>query len=497
MTLRAHLAELVSACFTGIWVLSHEHQDALAEIAQACRDENWRLAVWNVHRGLQLPGDPAAQPDAAGADPMAAIRALDALASPDSSAILVLTNFHRFLGNPEIVQALADQILAGKQRRMFVVVLAPMVQIPVELEKAFTVVEHELPNRAQLAEIARGVATEPGELPEGPDLDRLLDAAAGMTRIEAENAFSLGLVRHGRVEAGTIWQLKASELKKSNLLTLYRGDESFAGLGGLEVLKSFTVRALRPKDSTRPKARGIVLLGPPGTGKSACAKALGNETNRPTLILDPGSLMGSLVGQTEERTRQALRIIDAFGPCIVVIDEVDHALAGHNGTGDSGVMSRFFGQMQTWLNDHTSDAFVVCTSNDISTLPAAFTRAERFDGVFYVDLPGVAQRRTIWRLYVEKYALDAAQPKPVDADWTGAEIRSCCRLAALLDVSLVEAAQNVVPVARTAHESVERLCQWASGRCLSADQPGIYTRSANAGEVKAGRKVRRGTPSDN
>jgi SpoVK/Ycf46/Vps4 family AAA+-type ATPase len=131
-------------------------------------------------------------------------------------------------------------------------------------------------------------------------------------------------------------------------------------------------------------------------------------------------------------------------------------------------MSRFFGVMQTWLNDHTSDAFVVCTSNDISTLPAAFTRAERFDRLFYVGLPGVAQRRAIWRIYIERYGLDPAQPKPVDADFSGAEIKACCRLAALLDVPLVEASQNVVLVARTAHESVERLRQWASGRCLIA-----------------------------
>ena len=375
MTLRTQLAELVSACFTGIWVVSHEHPDALTEIAQACHDENWRLAVWNVAHGLQLPGQ-AVQSDAGGSDPLAAIRALDALAAPDTSAILVLTNFHRFLGNPEIVQALAEQVLAGKQRRTFIVILAPILQLPVELEKAFTVVEHELPGRAQLEEIARGVATEPDELPEGPELDRLLDAAAGLTRVEAENAFSLGLVRHRRLEAGTIWQLKAAELKKSGLLTLHRGGETFAELGGLDALKDFCLRALRPRPADKPRARGILLVGPPGTGKSATAKALGSETGRPTLILDPGSLMGSLVGQTEERTRQALRIIDAFGPCVVVIDEVDHALAGHNSTGDSGVMSRFFGAMQTWLNDHTSDAFVVCTSNDISTLPAAFTRAE-------------------------------------------------------------------------------------------------------------------------
>ena len=495
MTLRTQLTELVSACFTGIWVLSHEHQDALAEIAQACRDERWPLAVWNSHRGLQLPGQADPQPDV-GTDPLAAIRALSAMAAPDSSAVLVLVNFHRYLGNPEIIQALAEQVAEGKTRRTFVVVLSAVVQIPVELEKAFTVVEHELPDRAQLAKIARGVATEPGELPEGAELEGLLDAAAGLTRIEVENAYSLGLVRHRRLEASTIWQLKAAELKKSNLLTLYRGEESFAGLGGLDSVKGFCQRALRPKPADKPKARGIVLVGPPGTGKSCVAKALGNETGRPTLILDPGTLMGSLVGQTEERTRQALRIIDAFGPSIVVIDEVDHALAGHNGSGDSGVMSRFFGAMQTWLNDHTSDAFVVCTSNDVSGLPAAFTRAERFDGLFYVGLPGVAQRRAIWRLYIERYGLDPSQPRPVDADFSGAEIKATCRLAALLDVSLVEAAQNVVPVARTAHESIERLRTWASGRCLSADQPGIYQASAADAATKPGRRVRR-DPSNN
>ena len=359
-------------------------------------------------------------------------------------------------------------------------------------------VEHELPDRAQLEQIAAGVATEAGELPAGVELDRLLDAAAGLTRIEAENAFSLGLVRHRRLEASTIWQLKAAELKKSNLLALYRGEESFAGLGGLEALKSFCQRALRPKDASRPKARGVVLVGPPGVGKSAVAKALGNETGRPTLILDPGNLMASLVGQTEERTRQALRTIDAFGPCVVVIDEVDHALAGPNSNGDSGVMSRFFGQMQSWLNDHTSDAFVVCTSNDVSTLPAAFTRAERFDGLFYVGLPGTAQKRAIWRIYSERYGLDPHQPKPVDADWSGAEIKACCRLAALLEVPLMEAAQNVVPVARTAQESLDRLRRWASGRCLSADIPGVFLADSAVAAVttKPGRKIRR-EPSNN
>jgi len=496
MTLSERLVELVSACFAGLWVVSHEQEEALREITQMCHAQAWRLATWNVEQGLRLSDQAAPPSEAGGSDPLAAIRAAGALAPPDAPANLVLQNAHRYLGSPEIVQPMAQQVIAGKQRRVVLIVLAPVVQVPAELDKLFTVLEHDLPGREQLEEIARGVATEEGELPEGNDLQSVLEAACGMTRCEAENAFALSLVRHRRLEADTIWQLKAAELKKSNLLQLHRGGESFADLGGLEALKDFCLRALRPKEASKPKARGIVLLGPPGTGKSAVAKALGHETGRPTLILDPGTLMGSLVGQTEERTRQALRIIDAFGPSVVVIDEVDHALAGHNSHGDSGVMSRFFGQMQTWLNDHTSDAFVVCTSNDISTLPAAFTRAERFDALFYVGLPGVSQRRSIWRIYCEKYGLDPAQPRPIDADFSGAEIKATCRLAALLDVSLVEAAQNVVPVAKTACESLSRLRQWASGRCLSADVPGIYQAHGSEAHLKPGRKVRR-DPSSN
>jgi len=492
MTLAARLVEYVSACFTGLWVQSFEHDDALREIAQMCREQSWRLAVWDADQGLRIAGQGNAQPaDAGGTDPLAAIKSIDGLASADSSALLVLVNFHRLLGSTEIVQALAQQMSTGKTNRTFVIILSPVVQVPVELEKLMAVIEHELPDRRQVEEIARGIATADGELPEGDALQAVLEAAAGLTRQECENAFSLSLVRHQRIDPEAVLEIKASALKRSGILTLHRGNETFADLGGLDTLKGFLSRALRPKAADKPRARGVVLLGPPGTGKSAVAVALGNETGRPTLILDPGTLMGSLVGQTEERTRQALRIIDAFGRSVVVIDEVDHALAGHNTSNDSGVMSRFFGTMQTWLNDHTSDAFVVCTSNDISSLPAAFTRAERFDAIFYVDFPGVAQRRAIWKMYTERFGLDGSQPRPVDADWSGAEIKACCRLAALLDVTLVEAAQNVVPVARTAHESVQRLRAWASGRCLAADRPGIYTGNPNAEVVKPGRKVRR------
>jgi len=500
MTLAERLSEFVRACFSGIWVQSFEHEDAIVEIARLCRQQQWSLATWDIDRGLTVVGrDEGSDTAVSAPDPLAAIKAIGSLATPDGTALLVLRNFHRFLGSVEIVQALDTAIATGKQNRTILVILSPVLQIPSELDRQFVVIEHDLPPREQIQQIARSIATEPGELPDDERLGAVLDASAGLTRVEAENAFSLSLIRHGRVTPDVLWEIKAQTLKKSGLMTIHRGGETFADLGGLDALKAFCRRSLVSKPSSSlARPRGVLLLGVPGTGKSAFCKALGNEVGRPTLILDIGALMGSLVGMTEERTRQALRIADAMAPCLVFIDEIEKSLSGVQASGqtDSGVSARMFGTLLSYLNDHESDVYFVCSANDVSKLPPEFTRAERFDAIFFLDLPGSHEKEQIWRLYLEKFGLDAGQKRPSDREFTGAEIRACCRLAALLDVPLKEAATNIVPVAVTAGESVERLRNWAAGRCLSADRPGIYSREGD-GVRKSGRSVHRGDASLN
>jgi hypothetical protein len=166
-----------------------------------CRAENWRLGIWNCDSGVQFPIEQTAIPGVTETqDPLAVVRALPQVSQGAGTAVLLFENLHRFLGSVELIQAVARQAISGKHNRAFIVVLAPVTQIPSELDKLFVCVDHELPDHAQLEEIARGVATQDGELPSGDELPRVIDAAKGLTRSEAENAYSLSLVRHGTLK---------------------------------------------------------------------------------------------------------------------------------------------------------------------------------------------------------------------------------------------------------------------------------------------------------
>ncbi len=490
MKLSEELAEYIRACFAGIWIETCEPEEALREMADLCREQDWELATWDIHNGLGTAGA------ASESDPLAALQVARQMTG--NTSLLALTNFHRFLGSAEIVQAVASQIERGKQQRTFLVILAPVVDLPRELEKRFVVIEHKLPDREQLRAIAGETATEPGEFPaDETEQQRVLDAAAGLTRMEAEGAFSLSLVRNGRLDAGTIYRVKGQQLKKSGLLTLHDGPERFDQLGGLSAIKQFSLRVLQQHDNASPaRPKGVLLVSPPGCGKSAFCKALGNEVGRPTLRLDMGALMGSLVGQSEGNIRQAIAQAEAMAPCILMLDEIEKGLAGMGGgsQSDGGVATRMFGTLLSWLADRTSDVFVVATANRVDQLPPELTRAERFDAVYFVDLPGRDEKDAIWPIHRRRFEIDAQQALPNDEQWTGAEIHSCCRLARLLGMSLSEAAQNIVPVANSAAESLAQLREWASGRCLDAERGGICRGASQQSAKRRGISMR---PSEN
>ena len=188
------------------------------------------------------------------------------------------------------------------------------------------VIEHSLPDREQLERIARELTSDqPDDLPGGDDLQRVLDAAAGLTRYEAEGAFALSLTRHNKIRPDSIWELKSQTLKKNNLLTLHRGHESFESLGGLANLKDFCRRALMPGKPVKP-ARCVASGGERerqvGLLQSARKRSGPANADARHRCFDGRAWWG----RAESNLRQALRIADAMSPCILFVDELEKAL---------------------------------------------------------------------------------------------------------------------------------------------------------------------------
>lgn len=354
--------------------------------------------------------------------------------------VLVMKNFHRAFekdghmaaalvqricgdkvrdipGYADLKRTLFDphQIAADSDTGKFVVgLMPPESKLPPELVETFKRIDHELPDEAELRAILDGVLPTPAE---DDDDDPVLSAddkakvckfALGLTRHQAEGVFGSCMVEHGKIVPQYVWAKKSDILNKEGLVTLYDGTEKFKDVSGLDGAKSLLKKLLtvRPANADDPecRAKGVLLCGAPGTGKSLTAKAAGNEMGLPTLMVHPGNWMGSYVGESEAKTRKGFQIVRAHAPCIAVIDEIEKVMPKSRGAGgDSGVGARMEGTFLTNLNDIKERVFWVFTANDTKNMHEAFFRAERVDAVFYVPLPDAADRAELWKLYGRRY----------------------------------------------------------------------------------------------
>ena len=473
--LQDNLRELIDAGFSGIWIQSQEPDEAISEIRSLANREGWIIA------GQDEAGNLMTEPSE-DFQPYAAVAGFNAMTSDDSTpnTLLILPNFGSYLQDAATRQMVFKAIQTGKKNKRHIIIVAPVATIPVELEKVITVIDHDLPTRQQILGIAHGIATG-NELPQGAELDRLLDAAAGLTRYEAEGAFSLCLVRHGRIDPETVFDLKAKAIENSGLATIWKGTETVDGIGGLSQVKQRLAMAGKVTGPWKPK--GMILVGQPGTGKSHVAKAAGKILGRPVVSASLSRLKGQYVGETGKATRRLLALIKAIGPCVVVLDEGNQQLGG--GAERHETTEEMIGELLTFLNDQ-QDAYVIMTANEIRSIPDALTRPGRFDRVYFVDLPSTEQRSEIWQIHLAKYGLPADSQLPDCEGWTGAEIEQACKEAAMYGsqgVSLADAATCVMPIAIRQAEQIESRRQWAAGRCFDADHAGPYQRQ-RAPEVR-------------
>jgi len=239
----------------------------------------------------------------------------------------------------------------------------------------------------------------------------ILQAASGLTLVEAENALSKSVVKFRDFDIGSILDEKRQIIRKSGILEYIQPRYTMDNIGGLDALQMWLANRKNAfSDEAReyglPVPKGMLLLGIPGVGKSLTCEALGDFYEKPVVRMDFGAIFQSLVGESEQRMRSAIKQVEAIAPCLLWIDEVEKgvgAVQGGASRTDSGVTSRVFATLLTWMSEKESLVYVVCTANNAMALPPEFTRSGRFDEVFFIDLPDEEQRVDVTTKLITKY----------------------------------------------------------------------------------------------
>lgn len=502
------ILEKGKAGYSALYLLSSEEQRSLGEVKKAAKDLKRKLFIWTYGEGKGLfpdeqkvrSGDKPKPIDGTESPPDLFKVMADPLKIPEGS-IVVLRLFHHFIEDVLVQSSLKDLINEFKTTKKMIIILTPVLKLPPELEKDFALLEVELPGQKDLKLVLEGITKnlDESKRPSEDRIKELVQAALGLTTTEAENAFSLSLVRPN-MQNVELWDPKivmaekCAALKKTGILEYIPIDDiNLNAVGGMENLKEFVRKRKRAfTDEARayglPMPKGILLLGPPGTGKSLGAKAVSGELVLPLLRLDMGKVYGGLVGQSESNIRLALATAEALAPCVLWVDEIEKGMAGGAGALDSGVGQRVQGTILTWMQEKKHPVFVYATANQ-PTLPPEMVRKGRFDEMFSVDLPSDEERQAIFEIHLKKRGrLDSVIKAPRDyrhliqasLGFTGAEIEAAIEDAlfssfgdssrdlALHDV--IDAIDSTQPQSKIMSENIEAIRNWTKKRCRPANK---------------------------
>jgi len=478
-----------------LYVHTQDHGAARRQIVKGCKPNKLSLFSWDAERGLQLlhKGEMEGAAENAVAEMcgnpanMIALNSIRSLKqfqlklNRRNGSVLLVDDGHLHIDAP-MAATLRNLAIDEQQNNLTVVLLCSVLKLPPELSRYAHVLVDDLATQEELRALVEEIDPDPEVPYTEEELSAITDAAKGRTYAEATQDYAYSLSMGSRLLPPLLSEIKCESLRQEGLLTVLKSETGLEGVGGMDTLKNYLrLIAAQRNNPYDAKPKGFILLGPPGVGKSFSVAAMGAETGWPVLLMDVGAMMGSLVGQSEERLRKALRTADAMAPCWLVIDEIEKALGGMGGSSttlDGGVGGRIMSTLLTWLNDHTTEVLVCGTANSLDSLDGALTRAGRFDAVFFVDLPSLEEKRAIWELYTQKFKWtmeDYEKSGINDTDWTGSEIKACCRMSRMLGVSLGEASAYVIPVAVSDKERLDKLRANAAARYLSANYPGLYS----------------------
>jgi len=318
----------------------------------------------------------------------------------------------------------------------------------------------------------------------------------GLTEEEAERTISQALVARYALCPEIITDVldaKKALLKRSEMLDFVEASDTLANVGGLDNLKRFLAQRrgsweAQARDFGLDPPRGVIILGVQGCGKSMCARAIAGEWKLALVKFDTAAVYDKYIGETEKRIQKVFQVAEGLAPCILWIDELEKVFAGSgadSASADAGVSSRLLASFLSWMQDRKAPVFVAATCNNVNVLPPELIRKGRFDELFFVDLPSMAERKQIFAIQLNKrkrnpadYQLD--QVASAARGFSGAEIESVVQTALysaysqkqqLTTQHLLDAIRTTVPLSTTRAEEIEALREWAEKRAVPASLP--------------------------
>ncbi|MBE9036596.1 ATP-binding protein [aff. Roholtiella sp. LEGE 12411] len=322
-------------------------------------------------------------------------------------------------------------------------------------------------------------------------INDIANAAVGMYLTDIETGVQTALVNNN-IEMASFSAYKIDLLRRVYSIEFLQPPE--LAVGGLslmqETFKKYK-RLLTPTAKTYnlrlPK--GVLLVGPPGTGKSYSAKACSQILGFPLIILE-WSNFRSYGNEAEYKLKKLLGLVDRINRVILYLDDFDKGFAG-----DDDLSRRLAGMLLTWMQERCSEAVVIASANNLDYLPPELTRAGRFDDIFKVDLPNNGERHEIFKIHLGRFDQRFLNGDIFTREeWrrllkethrcVGAEIQNIVERAAantfyamfptdvplinqppVLEItlsSLLEARQNINPLAIREADKVERMRNKAS-----------------------------------
>ncbi|MDQ2985801.1 MAG: AAA family ATPase [Armatimonadota bacterium] len=495
MNPKQEIETLIRAKYPILYVVTWEEHRVGETLEKVARDIGLKFYTWSMTQGMK-PEVTAAQSYST-SKLTADLEALTEIHGAPDEAIFHLKDFHPYMKDSRVIRVFRDLAERLRGRSQTIVITAPILHLPTELEKEVSVIDFGPPPREEIEEVLdsvlRGISGKPGIDTNltAEQRELLIKSCQGLTLEEVESVFARSLVSKRKLDVDIVLEEKKQIIRKSGVLEYYAASASLKDVGGMEHLKEWLRKRTRCFSDKAaafglPAPKGVLLLGVQGCGKSLVAKAIASHWELPMLRMDVGKVFGSLVGQSEENVRRAIQVAESVAPCVLWVDELEKGFAGVQGSGfgDSGTTARVFATFLTWMQEKTSEVFLIATANDVSLLPPELLRKGRFDEIFFIDLPDSLEREDIFSIHLSKRKRD---PKNFDlktlskktAGFSGAEIEQVViaglfsafdKERELTQEDLVEEGSHFVPLSVMMREEIDALREWAKLRTRPASR---------------------------